>query len=241
MALATLARGSWVDLAEIESPTDSDIPFGAPARRHARDIFTFEETRHLWHYTRSDKGWVARSIPLRDGSVQLVAPHMALDARGLVVANENAAGEPVLLVFGRDELGRTLEPTTNGLPARVEGMAFGGAMLYLGFGRPDPVGAVIWAVSLPQTGRLAPVRRFSVPAPDNAAFTHVAGLDASADWLLVLQLDAAWVASTSGTTPLRRLELPASRAGLRRPTGVVVGSQAVVIVGDMFGTFALDE
>jgi hypothetical protein len=215
IALATLANGSWAHPEEIESPTDSDIPFGDPVRRHANEVFTFEETRRLWHYTRSNDGWAATPTPLRDGSVSLDCPHMALGARGLVVANETAEGEPLLLIFEKDDSGRVMAPTTIAVPGTVGGIAYGGEMLYLGFRRPDPTGAVIWAASLPQIGSLEPTRRFSFPAPHDPKLRHIDGLDASADWLLVRQPGAAWVAATSGATPHRPRRLAGSR-DLRR-------------------------
>lgn len=241
MALATLANGSWAHSAEIESPTDSDIPFGHPVRRHANEVFTFEETRRLWHYTRSNDGWAATPTALRDGSMSLVCPHMALAGRVLVVANENAEGDHLLLIFEKDDSGRVMAPTTIAVPGHVEGIAYGGEMLYVGFRRPDSTGAVIWAASLPQIGSLEPLRRFSFPAPHDPKRCHVEGLDASADWLLVRQPDAAWVAATSGATPHRRLELPESDGKRLRLDGILVGSRAVVVFGDRLGTFALNE
>ncbi len=92
---------------------------------------------------------------------------------------------------------------------------------------------------MPQTGALQPTRRLEVQAPHDARLHHVASLDASPDGLLVLQVDAAWFASTSAAAPLRQLALPRGDRALRYPTGVLVGSQAVVLVGDRFGTFTL--
>ncbi len=69
----------------------------------------------------------------------------------------------------------------------------------------------------------------------------LSALDANARWVLMLQLDAAWVSSRADPTALRRLRLPAAAAGrLRRPAGVLKGSVAVVRVGDRLGAFPRD-
>ena len=242
IALATLALGQWIDHAEFESPTDSDIPFGSPVRRRTNELFTFEATEALWQYVRSGSHWSATSIPLPEG-IQYIAAPMALSARGLlVVANEDKSS-PVLLVHQRDESGLILQPRVTRLSRKVECVAFGGETLFLGFTWPDARGAAVWGLTLPlpETGELQPPRRFNVPAPDDARHRHVSNLDASADWLLVLQNDAAWVTGLSEPTmPLRELALPTSDGTVRDPTGVIVGARAVVIVGDSFGTFPLD-
>lgn len=241
IALATFANGAWTAVEEIESPTDSDIPFGAPALRRGAALLTSEDSDRLWHYTRAGTRWTGRPIALPSGCTISCGPPMDVDATGseFVVAYDDAV-KPSLAVYRLGSTGNYSLAETRVLPDWINTLAFGGSELYVGFRRPVADGATVWALrpDLPQP--LVPVRRFVVPAPDDPKLEHLSELDVSADWVLVLQLDAAWVFDAAGSGPARNLELPVVGDGkLRRPMGVLMGSVAVVILEDRLGAFDL--
>ncbi len=106
---------------------------------------------------------------------------------------------------------------------------------------PKLNGAIVWALPPALPDPLVPARRFELPAPADPRLEHLSGLDASAGWILALQLDAAWVQDAAASGPRRRLELPPAADGkLRRPTGVLMGSVAVVLSEGRLGVFALE-
>lgn len=242
IALATFAKGTWTDLEEIESPTDSDIAFGTPALRRDDSLLTSEPDDSLWHYTRERTRWQGKLLALPDGGTISCGWPMDVDAKGneFVVAYDDAAAKPSpspsLALYRRGSTGSYTLARTQALPGWINVLAFAGSLLYVGFRRPIADGAIVWALR----PDLSLARRFELPGPDDPRLEHLSDLDVSADWVLVLQLDAAWVLDAAGSGPARRLELPSADDGkLRRPTGVLMGSVAAVIVGDRLGTFEL--
>ena len=240
IALATLVDGTWTHTAEIESPTDADIAFGQPALRRGEVLLTADGHDRLWHYTRANDHWQGQPIALPAGGTLPIWPPMDLsgDAGELVVAYRDAADEPALALYRRGPAGSYALAGTRSLPGPVHVLAFGGAELFLGFQRPVPDGALVWAVAPALPDPLVPTRRLEFPAPADPKQEHLSDCDVSPDRVLVLQLDAAWIRDAAG--PPRRLDLPPADDGkLRRPAGALMGSVAVLLVGDRLGTFSL--
>lgn len=243
IALTTLANGTWAPAQEIASPTDSDIAFGTPALRRGDALLTTECHRdRLWHYSRAGTQWHGRPIALPAGGKLLCEPPMDVDATGgeLVVVYQDAAAKPSLALYRRGSTGSYTLAETRALPGPVNALGFAGAELYVGFQRPVADGATVWALGPELPEPLVPVRRFELPAPVEPGQEHLSGLDVSASWILA-QSDAPWVLDAAASGPRRRLELPPAAHGKRpRPTGVLMGSVAVILLEDQLGVFALE-
>lgn len=167
---------------------------------------------------------------------------MDVDADGdaLVLVYQDAAAKPMLALYRRGRTGYALAGTRT-LPGPVKTLAFAGAELVIGFERPVADGALVWAVHSAVPDPLVPVRRFELPAPAETKHEHLSELDVSAGWILALRHDAAWVLGASGSGPTRRLELPPAGNGKPpRPTGVLMGSVAVILLAGRIGVFALE-
>jgi hypothetical protein len=242
IALTTLTNGTWGAVQEIASPTDSDIAFGRPAHRRGDALLTPESSDRLWHYTRTGIRWNGRPIAVPTGADIPYEPCMDVDADGdaLVLVYQDAAAKPMLALYRRGKTGYALAGTRT-LPGPVNALAFAGAELVIGFERPVADGALVWAVHSAMPDPLVPVRRFELPAPAETKHEHLSELDASGRWILALRSDAAWVLDASGSGPTRRLELPPAGEGKPpRPTGVLMGSAAVILLAGRIGVFALE-
>lgn len=243
VALATLNDGAWKDIAEISSPTDSDIAFGRPALRRGDALWTADGHDRLWHYARAGNRWQGQPIAAPAGATLRAWPPMAWMADGsrLVVAYEDAGAKPALAQYVHKDTGGPALAGTRVLPGSVSALAFAGAELFIGFTRPGADGAIVWALAPALPDPLAPARRLEFPAPTDPQLEHLSDLDVSADWVLVLQPDAAWVRDIGAAGPPRRLELPpADDDKPRRPSGVLMGSFSVLLVDGRLGTFALE-
>ncbi|MDC0721349.1 hypothetical protein [Nannocystis bainbridge] len=243
IAVATLVDGAWTNTTELESPTDADIAFGRPALRRGDVLLTADGHDRLWHYTRANDDWQGQPIALPAGSTLMLEPAMDLsaDAADLAVAYQDAADKPALALYRRGPAGGYALAGTRALPGPVTALAFAGAELFLGFQRPTPDGAVVWALPAALPDPLVPARRLELPAPADPKHEHLSDGDVSPDWVLALQLDAAWVRDAAAAGPLRRLDLPPAKDGkLRRPAGALMGSVAVLLVDGRLGSFALE-
>ncbi|MFV8756148.1 hypothetical protein ACNOYE_36830 [Nannocystaceae bacterium ST9] len=243
IALATLTHdGRWTRIEAIESPTDSDIAFGVPALRRGDALLTCEPDDRLWHFTRTGPAWTGRELALPPGRSTLCPPPMAIDARAsqIVIAIDRSDPGPSApsLARYREHAGRYVLADELALPAAIETLRFAGDELYVGF-QSSVEGALVWALDPALRQPLVPLRRF--PASGEPALDQLVDLDVSADRLLLVQLDAAWVLDTRGRSPARALELPPARDGKpRRPQGLLMGSRAVLRVDDQLGVFDLE-
>lgn len=237
VALATLRDGQWMDVGEIESPTDCDISFGRPLVRRGNDVFTVESDEMLWHYTRESGAWRGRVIETPKQWKYLSPQAANADGTKLFVCVIDRERARQLARFDLHD-GRFALAKSIALPGEfdlAQAPGIDGA-LYVGFRLPAADGSLVWTLS----EELEVLSRTTFPAPTIAKSGHLIALSVSREWMLVAQLDDVWVRRIGTVDAPRRLAMPVRADGrARRPQAVVVGGVAVVCLAGEVGVFGL--
>lgn len=243
IAFATLTGAEWAPSGEISSPTDSDIHFGTPVVLRGDQLITASCEEELWQYRRDAGVWSGAPFALPDAGTTMCGIDISASADGSAfgVGFSTDEEEFQLAWYHRSNDGAFRVHSYGPMPALVTTVAMAGENLVAGFSHPLDSGEVAWVLNTPPSWPLTPTRRISVPAPSEGRYGHLASVRANERWIVLMSIDSAWATSVASDSGLRELAIERSATTRHpRPTAVVVGDLAVLLVNGRIGTFALE-
>ena len=242
IAFATLTGAEWAPSGEISSPTDSDIHFGTPVVLRDDQLITASCEEEIWQYRRDAGVWSGQPFALPDDGTTMCGIDIAASADGSAfgVGFSTDEEEFQLAWYQRNNDGAFQPHSYGPMPASVTTLAMAGERLVAGFSHPLDSGEVAWVLNTPPSWPLTPTRRISVPPPADGPYGHLATVRANERWIVLTSIDSAWATSAAIESGLQELVLERSAATRHlRPSAVVVGDLAVLLVDGRIGTFAL--